>query len=690
MQIIKIQDEYFAVRANTTLSEADIKKYQNMPKPDITSATSGNYPDLDFAASRLLRDSLLQDKIPENAPLDNALQNNDDVKTAVLNQVRKDGLNYVWADYTIHNKEVPDGLKNKGLKLRRQIDFYRVKYDEQQQKYIITDLNDRETSIDGTRASVSLSRFELVLSDKIFGFNDEDIQIISRVYQQLSTQKSGQARAAAFNKLPPKEKALYAQYHYIHEHFQNIQQKHYSVAHELQHLSNKLKLTRRRLDPTAGKISTANHLRLLENDEKSAHLAEMLLAIKRFYTKNRDFHVFPQKCRWLVKELKRLPPAEVDKKLQDMHYIVNGVLREWNKSYGKSYRGKGGQFEQQLLDFAWKFPPFRAGNDETEYQAQRSLMFSQPVYNPQTGKSEIKDLSKFIEKDVELSSYLRQIADTAEKIIEKRRTQLEKRGITEDICRQMQLGTLPDTYTTTEPEPTPAPQRHPKKEPRQTEPQQPAPDKLVVDQNIAKPQPANQPETNQPETKPRPALPPKQKTEEKKQKEDFKTPYRKFYQDKAKSEHARYEEDEKSPHFSATLNRRNGEELTITATADNHASLSAKDAAKNAKIPDYQDFEDLVKCAAAQGKRISFGKIRTPEYKARLLLACLANNVEIKTIPNIDELKNLGPETRKRLLKYKSQMLHDKINDTSSSPEAASPAPNPAILSALNQRQASL
>ena len=104
MQIIKIEDEYFAVKSGVTLSDEDITNYQAKGKPDLSSLVSADYPDIDFSASRTIRDSLFQDKIPAKAPLQNELSDNTEVLRSISNQGNKDGYVYVHADYEIHNK----------------------------------------------------------------------------------------------------------------------------------------------------------------------------------------------------------------------------------------------------------------------------------------------------------------------------------------------------------------------------------------------------------------------------------------------------------------------------------------------------------------------------------------------------------------------------------------------------------
>lgn len=689
MQIIKIEDEYFAVKSGITLSDEDITNYQAKGKPDLSSVSSENYPDIDFPASRTIRNSLFQDKIPAKAPLQNELSDNTEVLRSISNQGNKDGYVYVHADYEIHDKEIPDGLKNRGLHLNRTMEYYRLNYDDKAQKYILTDLKNQPTKLNTTRAFTSAHKGEITLVDKFIGLSASDLHLVGQIHAAILALKTPAERGDYFDQLPPKEKSLYSEYFYFKTHYLDIGQKHYSTAHECRHVLNWLNLTRRRQDSASGALSIENHLRLLENDEKSAHLAETLLGVKRFYTKNRDFRVFPSKCQWLVKELKKLPPDEVDAKLQDMNYIVNGTLRNWNKNYSKGYRGRGGQFEQMLLNMGWDYPPYQIGNDEAEYLAQRSLLFTFEVYNPKTKKSEIKDLSAFIQQDVDVSKQQKLIT-RVEKQINNRRKQLARMGITADICAQMQQGTLPHNYTTQEPAPQPQQQQPAKPQQQQPTPTAPTPtpnkpkptptsapapnkptqapstdNKLTLDQQITpstKPQPQSQPQAPS-----QPAAAPSH--------DDFKSPYRKFYQQKAKQEGSTYREDTQDPHFNATLARPNGEELNIIATQDNHASLGAKDSQHRSKIPNQQDFNDLVKLAQSQGKNIVFGNIKTPEYKARLMLACLINGIQIKQFPSFEEMQQFEPQTRRQLMHYKLQQISSQLPSQSQTQPRKQPNP---------------
>lgn len=168
------------------------------------------------------------------------------------------------------------------------------------------------------------------------------------------------------------------------------------------------------------------------------------------------------------------------------------------------------------------------------------------------------------------------------------------------------------------------------------------PDKVVADEQIVE-------------------KPAEQKTTE--TDKSFKEPWRAFYQREAAKEKAEYQEDMEAENYKAALLRTNGEKLEITATPQHHVSLTAKDKDNKSKVPDYADFNKLVLAAKEQGKTISFGNIKSPEFKARLMLACLENNVGIKTLPPFESLKGLNPETRERLMGHKIKLLKRMVQD---------------------------
>lgn len=610
MQIIKIKDKYYAVNDGKTLSDAEIQKLQSLPEPDIRLALNSTHDGLDFAASRMLQEEIQKPYVPNTQPFKNELSDNTAYKNLVKQREKTEKVTYFFADYTVPDKFIPQKLQQNGLQINSVTEFYQVKYDDKTKKCILTDNNGQEVELNSNRATRSSTG--ITIYDKAFGFDQASVQIINSVDAHLKNPPAGQTAADAFKALPKKEREVYSTYRYYLEHYLNPNQKFYSLSHEMHHELCAEQIDERRADVASGNLSIEDHFRLIENNEKTAHIAETLEGIRQYYLTKGKLESFPSKCKWLTDDLKKLSPAEIDAKLADMNYIVNGTIENWNKNYADSYRKSNNQFHDQMLKIAWSTPAHKISEDHDEYLRQRSMMFTFAVFNKDTGKKEIKDLSSFIKQDVEITPQLeKDYLNTIRKIVLNRQSKLVAAGLTPDILRQMNEGTLPDNFIVPEPQ------------------------KLTVTQNTPAVQPV--------------ATPP--------QNVDFKDSYRKFYTVKAKQENSKYVEDTKSPHYEAKLERSNGEELNITATSANSITLGAKDKDKKSKVPDYEDFKDIVKLAKQRNQIISFGDIKTPEYKARLLLACLEGGMPIKNMPNFDELKNIEPETRQRLAAQRIQLL---------------------------------
>ena len=127
---------------------------------------------------------------------------------------------------------------------------------------------------------------------------------------------------------------------------------------------------------------------------------------------------------------------------------------------------------------------------------------------------------------------------------------------------------------------------------------------------------------------------------------------RKYYKALAAKEDSEYTEEKSDTSFHATLNRKDGEKLHIHATDANNIGLSAQNKKGEKKIPEYEDFKNLVIFAKQQGQTISFGNIKSEEFKARLLIACLENDVALTHLPQINP-EEIDKETSLRVKKIK-------------------------------------
>ena len=602
MQIVKIGNTYLAVKQGTKLTPEQIKDYQSKPEPDLTLAIWSDFPDFEPGLSRELNKLRKPTYTPKQGALQNELSDNKKLSAEITARKQKDNKKYVVADYTISDKEIPADLQNAGIVIKRNVEFYELKYDEKNKKAYWADENGNKKRFKNTRAECD--KGEITIFDSVLVLDKEMADIIKNIEASLKKIYKREDIKKFFDNLPEKEKTIYSEYRYRRDHFQSGNQKHFTLAHELKHIRNKEALKQK-----APHLSLESRLKLMEHDEKSAHIEEALRAIEEFYKKDRNLKVFPQKCDWLVQELKKLKKDEQDKLLQDLGHIINGVSQNWDNEYRKGYRQKGDQFNKQIQDIAYDVPLDELKNSDEDYKTMLSEYYRFEVYNPQTGKTESKDLSSLLEKDVEITDEQRKdYLNLAEKTASARQKRFKTTGLSDENISALYNGTLPAVFETKETQ--------------------------VVTENAPEPI----------------------KNEDK----SFKDAYRTYYRNIAKREKSKYIEDKKAENFSAALVRENGDRLEINASADNHVSLGAKDQKKNIKLPDYKDFDDLVKLFKSQGKIISFGNIRTPEYKARLMLACIKAKADVENMPDFEKMEGIDPETLKRLKIEKNKQDNGK------------------------------
>lgn len=145
-------------------------------------------------------------------------------------------------------------------------------------------------------------------------------------------------------------------------------------------------------------------------------------------------------------------------------------------------------------------------------------------------------------------------------------------------------------------------------------------------------------------------LPP---AEEKEKNTFYKTQLRGILRDSAEKEHLEYNEEQQSKGFKAELKAADGSKTTIEANNSQQISLMAHNEKGEKVVPPFRRFMDIVSYAQLRHSSVSFGEIKTPEFKASLMIACLKAQppVRMKGAPKMTEefLNLLNPQTAKAL-----------------------------------------
>lgn len=156
---------------------------------------------------------------------------------------------------------------------------------------------------------------------------------------------------------------------------------------------------------------------------------------------------------------------------------------------------------------------------------------------------------------------------------------------------------------------------------------------------------------------------------------DFKKALREIFQPSAEKQKAEYVEDIKAPDYRAEIKHKNGNVDTIVAKSANNITLSAKDKDGKTKMPNMQRFRDIVALAQKQGSVIEFGDIKSPDFKARLMLACLEEKpaMEMVGAPELNDefLQSIQDEKLKgvlQIMKNKKDATKSKSSQTKTSP----------------------
>ncbi len=166
------------------------------------------------------------------------------------------------------------------------------------------------------------------------------------------------------------------------------------------------------------------------------------------------------------------------------------------------------------------------------------------------------------------------------------------------------------------------------------------------------------------------------------QDKSFKKAWREIFQPSAARQKAEYKEDIKATEYSAEIKHANGSVDKIVATNAHNITLSAKDKDGNPKTPNMQRFRDIVAYAKKQGSAIEFGDIKSPDFKARLMLACMEEKpaMEMVGAPELNDAFLQGIQDEK--LKGALQIMKNKLQTQQQSKpqqnqQEVTPAPEP-------------
>ena len=171
----------------------------------------------------------------------------------------------------------------------------------------------------------------------------------------------------------------------------------------------------------------------------------------------------------------------------------------------------------------------------------------------------------------------------------------------------------------------------------------------------------------------------------------FKADIRALFKTSAEKEGSVYKENIQSLTYSATITHKDGLVDHINAANEQEINLSAKTKDGKPTTPSTKRFADIAAYAHSKDMAVNFGDIKTSDFKAKLMLACLTHEPPVKmtNAPKVTEefLNSIKDEKLRQTLKDKTPKLQTQNSDSpqKQAPENQ-PQPQPQIKGRNNGR----
>lgn len=185
--------------------------------------------------------------------------------------------------------------------------------------------------------------------------------------------------------------------------------------HEFHHIKNRMVFWGIFLKDNAKRLTPENSYRLEVENERSAYLAETVECINRYLKGGNldDYSAFDNFSEDLADDLKTMTNAQKVAYLTDMNKVVAYALKQFQDKKHNFYD------ENQFADgtkISMCSQPFDLPEDVSgeQFRLMRSAYYSIAVYNPATGRTETRNLSRYISPEDEVQI----TADNMAKIIE--------------------------------------------------------------------------------------------------------------------------------------------------------------------------------------------------------------------------------------------------------------------------------
>lgn len=390
---------------------------------------------IEFEDSRDRSDSFDNDVVVDPANYSNGF----------LHAAPREVSGLVTDSFQIPEELVPRMLKSVGISIKRETLSHFVKWSSVTYKVDIVP----------ARKQSYRSRFDnksIAVVENCYVFEPDDWKNIKKIEQTFIKEKVKRKKSWFLKEKPDdvllddilhklfKEKelikygALYAAYREI----RRIRNDYIgSFIHSFHHFRNKILIDNRCLHPKSVALSAQDMYNILVEDERSAAFAVTVYRLSRYWQNGNWNELLSKEPCFAI--LAERPQEMRDNLLKNMEFVLNVKLKYWTEH----------ELERHYPKFVGLLPALEArnsiakGEDENrrEYLLQRSLMYSFYIYNPDSGKFELHNLSRNIKIDIPADRYIQEnIIKKAQYYIDRKRSAkrflLTKDGISETLVRK--------------------------------------------------------------------------------------------------------------------------------------------------------------------------------------------------------------------------------------------------------------
>ena len=309
-----------------------------------------------------------------------------------------EGYKSIYLPRYVKDEDLPKALLYLRTNIKRKIIDYFVEFDEEKGIYKFVDKDGKV--IRGATGSAGIARISC--NEERFILKEKDYekvrQIELEVKKAVDKVEGVEKVKAQFDVLDKYDRPLSVLYLYI---FVDRSDLNNTLYHEAKHIVDGVVCGYRAYCGDYKKPTAEEEYKLNVEEERVAYLEELNKAIKEYFTNGNKLYLsFRSSLVWIADRFCDCSKEEIRKKLYPPVDIMKEALQRWNDEKLEIYFD---QFQRRCLASSGKSLFVEEDTTGEEYKKQRSLLYSFEVYNPNTKKMELLDLSFALDVDIPIS-----------------------------------------------------------------------------------------------------------------------------------------------------------------------------------------------------------------------------------------------------------------------------------------------